>query len=178
MTTAINALMVPGLFNSGPAHWQTLWEKKHPEYRRVVQRDWETPDCTDWIRTLDQSIASVGPQIVFVAHSLGCATVAHWSAAFRHPILGALLVAPSDVEAPTYPPGTTGFSPMPSEKLPFRSIVVASKNDRYVTLDRARQFAAAWGSEFHDIGTAGHINTDAGFGEWPAGEKLLQQLCD
>jgi uncharacterized protein len=178
MTKTANVLIVPGLYNSGPAHWQTLWEKKHPEYLRVVQSEWETPNCTDWIQTLDQAIVRAGSPIVLIAHSLGCATVAHWSAAFKSPILGALLVAPSDVEAPSYPPGTTGFSPMPLAKLPFRSIVVASRNDQYVALDRARQFSAAWGSEFHDVGAAGHINTDSGFGEWPEGQRLLQRFLD
>lgn len=28
-------LNVPGLNNSGPAHWQTRWEQRYPWFRRV-----------------------------------------------------------------------------------------------------------------------------------------------
>ena len=38
------------------------------------------------------------------------------------------------------------------EQLPFRSIVVASNNDEYVTLAQARAYANAWGSEFVELG--------------------------
>ena len=76
-------LILPGLYNSGPEHWQSHWERAHPEFRRV-------------------------------------------------------LVAPSDTEAPRYPEGPEGFKPMPRNRLPFPSIVVASTDDPYVTLERAR----------------------------------------
>jgi hypothetical protein len=42
---------------------------------------------------------------------------------------------------------------------------------------RARQFAAAWGARFVDIGNAGHINGESKLGDWPVGEKLLAELC-
>jgi uncharacterized protein len=85
-------------------------------------------------------------------------------------------VAPSDPEAKSYPEGPTGFAPMPRNRLGFPSIVVASRNDRYVTLARAREFADAWGSRFVDIGDAGHINTESGLGDWPYGLALLEEL--
>jgi predicted alpha/beta hydrolase family esterase len=42
--------------------------------------------------------------------------------------------------------------------------------------DTARALAAAWGSRFVLLEKAGHINADAGFGPWPAGERLLAEL--
>jgi predicted alpha/beta hydrolase family esterase len=45
-----------------------------------------------------------------------------------------------------------------------------------VTPPRARQFAQAWGADYVEIGDAGHINGDAGYGPWPEGEQLLQDL--
>ena len=65
---------------------------------------------------------------------------------------------------------------MPLQPLPFPSIVVASRDDRYVTMARAREFATAWGSELVDLGDAGHINSASGLGGWPAGYGLLQRL--
>lgn len=171
-----SVLLVPGLWNSGPQHWQTLWQARHPEYTRVMQRDWEQPVCSEWTARLDEYVTqTVGP-VVVVSHSLGCATVAHWAARYGRVIRGALLVAPSDVEAPNYPAAPQGFTPMPLKPLGFPSVVVASSNDVYISLDRAQEFARAWGSRLVNIGDAGHINGDAGYGEWPEGERILAEM--
>ena len=34
-------LLVPGLWNSGPEHWQSYWERERTDCRRVLQKDWE-----------------------------------------------------------------------------------------------------------------------------------------
>ena len=175
-----NVLTLAGLWNSGPQHWQSLWEHRHPAWQRVAHRDWTNPDCHEWVAELDAAIAAseAGPPVL-VAHSLACVMVAHWAGSGSAlKIAGALLVAPSDVEAPSYPLEPTGFGPMPLQQLPFPSIVVASANDPYVTLKRARAFAAAWGSSFVEIGDAGHINAASGYGAWPQGEQLLRAFCE
>jgi predicted alpha/beta hydrolase family esterase len=41
---------------------------------------------------------------------------------------------------------------------------------------RARFFARAWGARFVNAGPCRHINIAAGFGPWPAGEKILDEL--
>jgi hypothetical protein len=87
-----------------------------------------------------------------------------------------LLVAPSDTEADSYPPGTTGFTPMSTQRLPFPTIMVASTNDPYVTPERAKAFGQAWGSEVVWIENAGHINGQSGYGPWPEGVELLFKL--
>ena len=169
-------LILPGLFNSGPQHWQTHWEQEYG-FIRIRQQDWETPVCEDWITTLDNVITQYPvEQVILVGHSLACCTIAHWANRFNRVIKGALLVGPSDVEAPSYPPGTTGFQPMPLNKLPFRAVTVASTDDEYVTIERAQQFANAWGSKLVNIGNRGHINSASNLGNWPEGFVLLQQL--
>ena len=169
--------IVPGLANSGPGHWQTLFEQQDPSFTRIQQREWDAPDCAEWVATLHQALRGEDlSAVVLVAHSLGCATIAHWAARYGLPVRGALLVAPSDVETSefaTFP--TTGFSPMPVQRLPFASKVVASANDKWMTFARAQHFAAAWGSELVDLGMAGHINPASGFGEWPVGRALLKE---
>jgi predicted alpha/beta hydrolase family esterase len=171
-----NVLILPGLYNSGPDHWQTRWEAMHPEFGRVEQTDWETPRCDDWVASLDAAVDEHGADVVLVGHSLACTLVAHWATRTAKRVRGALLVAPSDVEGDNYPPGTQGFRPVPLVRLAFRTIVVASADDIYVSLDRARGFAEAWGSKFVNIGAAGHINTASGLGDWPQGFELLQSL--
>ncbi|MBX7184997.1 MAG: alpha/beta hydrolase [Vicinamibacteria bacterium] len=176
--TETPVLILPGLYDSGPEHWQTLWERTNPGFHRVVQREWARPECAEWVATLDAAIAR-HEGAVLVAHSSACALVAHWAAS--HPagrVRGALLVAPSDPEAPAYPKGPTGFSPMPLVRLGFPSIVVMSANDVYVTPERGTAFARAWGSTLLTIGDAGHINAQSGHGHWPAGLELLRRLRD
>jgi predicted alpha/beta hydrolase family esterase len=169
--------ILPGLGNSGEQHWQTLWEKRFPSFTRINQRNWDTPVCNDWIDQIQKTIAPFkSEEVILVAHSLACCTVAFWSLKFKQKIKGALLVAPSDTEADTYPPGTTGFKPMPLHKLTFKSIVVASSDDYYVRLEKARTLAKGWGSEFVDVGDAGHINASSSLGEWTYGLELLQKL--
>jgi predicted alpha/beta hydrolase family esterase len=170
-------LILPGLHTSGPEHWQSYWEREHPNFQRVEQRDWDTPERREWVETLDQAITAEPSPVVLVAHSLACCLVAHWAAAHSGPVQGALLVAPSDVEAAGFPEGTTGFAPMPMSPLPFPSIVVASTDDEYLTVARAERFAAAWGSRLEVAGALGHINSASGLSSWPAGFALLCELA-
>ncbi len=178
--TQPSLVIIPGFNGSGTDHWQTVWEAKRERAVRVEQARWHDPDPDSWTAALSASIAAVTGPVILIAHSLGCATVAHWAgrvdAALVDRIAGALLVAPCDVERPGLPAAITRFAPMPRPVLPFRSTVVASSNDTFANLDRARDFAAAWGSAFVDAGPLGHINTASGLGDWPYGEVLLDTL--
>lgn len=85
-----------------------------------------------------------------------------------------MLVAPSDLEAPQYNFPATGFIPIPLDKIHFKTIVVASADDIWVSLDRAAFFAEKWGSEFINIGNAGHINAASGHTNWNEGMSILK----
>jgi predicted alpha/beta hydrolase family esterase len=176
MSTPI-ILLIPGLGNSGPHHWQTLWAQKYPKAQRVIQRDWDNPVLTEWVNTLDAHIAACQEPVVLVAHSLSCALVAQWVQTFGKQVYGALLVSPADVDSAAHTPAEAHvFSPMPLLPFTFPSIVVASSNDPYAELARAEHFAHCWGSRFVNAGEAGHINAASGHGEWLAGETLLAEL--
>ncbi|MFT3936123.1 MAG: alpha/beta hydrolase [Chitinophagaceae bacterium] len=168
--------ILPGLNNSGPEHWQTYWEQRY-NMTRIQQRDWDAPVEEEWTETIEKALQNTPlDKVVLIAHSLACCTVVKWAERYQHTIKGALLVGPSDTEAPSYPPGTTGFTPMPLYRLSFPSIVVASSNDFYVSMERARFFANNWGSKFVEAGALGHINASSGIGDWPQGYTILQTL--
>jgi predicted alpha/beta hydrolase family esterase len=174
-------VIIPGLGDSGPEHWQTKWVALLPRCTRVVQADWDRPDRELWLQALRQAIEAAGSPVVLVAHSLACALVAHagrrWPALIGRAVRGALLVAPADVDSPAHtPPETRGFAPIPLARLPFASKVVASADDPYVAFGRARAFAAAWGANLVDAGAAGHINAASGLGDWPDGRRALADL--
>lgn len=163
-------LIIPGLHSSGPDHWQTWFEEHIPGTVRVVQRDWADPNLPDWSSRVRRDINRTPGRLFLVAHSFGVLAAVQAAADRPERIAGALLVAPAD-------PRKFGIEAyLPIHELPFRSVVVGSTNDPWMTLTRAAHWADTWGSDFVNLGDAGHINVDAGFGPWPEGLALLERL--
>ena len=180
MTDALT-LTLPGWQGSGPGHWQSLWEAAHG-YQRVEQHDWLRPLRGDWSARLEEVLLDTaaggrGPAVL-VAHSLGCMLVAAWAAHSRNTqrVKAALLVAPPDVERADLREVLPGWSAVPLQALPFPAVVLASSNDPFCDLVRAKAFASAWGANFMDVGPCGHINADSGLGDWPQAHDQLQRL--
>jgi predicted alpha/beta hydrolase family esterase len=170
-------LILPGWQSSGPVHWQSRWEALYGDVR-VEQHDWMRPLRGDWIARLeDVLLAQSGPSIL-VAHSLGCLLTAAWASHSRntHLVTAALLVAPGDPEREELQGVLKSWTPVPLNRLPFRSILLGSQNDPYCSFARAQQFADAWGSELVDFGAGGHLNAESGLGDWPAGRAQLKRL--
>ena len=170
----IHILTIPGIGNSGAAHWQTLWEAKYPGVTRVVQRDWDNPVCDEWAEVIEAAVGQSGAETVLVAHSLACLVVAHWAASTALPIRGLMLVALPDPMGPNFPPEAQGFLPVSKNRFPFPSIVVQSSDDPYGNLEFTRTCVTAWGTRIVNIGAAGHINASSGLGAWDQGFALLQ----
>lgn len=170
-TADCDIIVVPGYTNSGPDHWQSRWQRKLSTARRVEQDDWEAPAKDAWVSRLVETVAACRGPAVLLAHSLGVVTVAHAAPLLpRDVVRGAFLVAPADVEDDERAPAVVrAFAPIPSDPLPFPSLLVASRSDPYCAYERAEDFAFTWGSALLDAGDAGHINTESGFGPWPEG---------
>jgi predicted alpha/beta hydrolase family esterase len=170
-------LLVPGIYNSGSRHWQSLWEQHDPAFVRVKFDDWDNPRRERWVETLESTLRELGPTTVVVAHSLGCLAVAHWaSSSLRAPIHAAFLACVPDPLGPNFPGDAQGFAPLPLENFGFRSLIVASEDDPYSTSDHVRRCAAAWGSQVINVGAKGHINADSNLGAWAEGRDLLKPL--
>ncbi len=171
--------MVPGWSGSGPDHWQTRWAQKLSTAHTIEQENWVTAEKAAWTATILKAVAEATRPVVLVAHSLGVITVAHAAHELGDgKVLGAFLVAPADVEnaeawpvtrGETFAKDASGFHPIPSQKLPFQTVVVGSRTDPYCTYKRAQQLAGQWGASFTDAGEAGHINVASGHGPWPEG---------
>lgn len=170
-------LILPGIGNSGPDHWQSIWQNMYPGFTRVPQRDWAHPVCDEWVVSLENTVQHLGRHVVLVAHSLGCALLAHWAATTQCEIKAALIVAPPDPTGPSFPSQAIGFSPLPMQIFPFPSILVASSNDPYGDIHFARSAASAWGSHFINVGPLGHINAKSGLGGWQEGFALYKELA-
>ncbi len=116
--------------------------------------------------------------IVLVAHSLGNHLVAAWASASRYSsaIRGALMVAPPDVTQSDLPPDLHNWRTPILQPLPFPATCVVSSNDPFCSPAAGQAMAAAWGARRVDAGPVGHLNSDSGLGDWPAGLALLQEL--
>ena len=173
-------LLIPGLNDSGPDHWQTRWEQSLPRAARVELGMWDDPHRNTWVNQLNLAIHRAERPVILVAHSLGCITVAWWNEYERPgadgPVVGALLVAPPDVDRPGLDPRLARFGACPRSELPFPSILAASRNDPHCAIRPAIALARDWGSRFADVGEVGHINAQSGLGEWAEGRRLLDQL--
>jgi uncharacterized protein len=166
-------LTVPGIGNSGPHHWQTLWEQTHAGVTRVQQHDWERPRCGDWVAAIDAAVAACAEPPVIVAHSLGCLALLHWGAVSSAAAV-LVLVAVPDPGGPSFPPAAEGFQPLPRTARGRRVLVVTSRDDPYADEAWAAALAADLGADRWDLGAAGHVNADSGLGAWPAGWARVQ----
>lgn len=165
-------IIVPGLHDSGPGHWQTRWHRAHPEFDRVRQDDWANPHLPRWSARLDQVRASDPRPALIVAHSFGCLAAVHSIARNARGVAGAFLVAPADPDKF----GVAGL--LPATSLARPSLLIGSRDDPWMRADQAGWWARRWGSGFIDAGALGHINADSGLGDWPIGFDWLQLLYE
>jgi len=185
-TNSPTVVIVPGLRDHMPEHWQTrLAERLHKQGRAVCivpQIEQGTLLRSAWVANLERSVSGIEGPLILVAHSMGCPILIHWAHETMREVRGALLAAPVDLDMPL-PAGNSdpqtwrnGWTPVPRRRLPFPSIVVASRNDPMGKFERIRVLALAWGSQFLDGGEIGHLSPAEGYGVWPLAEELLQQL--
>lgn len=164
---AARLLILPGLHDSGPGHWQSWLEQLSPGALRVRQADWARPDLTAWSARIDATLAAEPPgHWLAVAHSFGCLALAeHLGRRSDSPIVAALLVAPAD-------PVKFGVAGrLQGRALPLPSVVVGSGNDPWMRAEQAQRWARGWGSHWIHLGDAGHINAEAGFARLPLARR-------
>ena len=189
MNTAMtpSVLIVPGLRDHVPEHWQTLLQEQLQDVGMKVacvpRRAHDKLSLALWVDAIEQSLAQMTAPVILAAHSGGVMMVVHWAQSSSRPIHGALLAAPADLERPL-PPGypteddlaQNGWLPIPRKRLTFPSIVAASTNDPLADHDRVLELADCWGSRVVELGEVGHLNPASGFGPWPQAEPLLREL--
>lgn len=180
-------VIVPGFRDHMPEHWQSLLAERLQQQGRAVrivpQIDHDKRLRSARVANLERVVSSIAGPVILVGHSVGCLITVHWAQETKHVVQGVLLAGPTDYESPL-PAGyadpqtlaTEGWTPIPRRRLPFPSIVVASRNDPLGKFERIRELAQAWGSRFIDAGEVGHLGPADGFGPWPLAEELIRQL--
>jgi len=168
--------IIPGYQNSLGKHWQSIWEHKF-HFEKIQQNDWNYPICQEWIDNIQSYIKQQNSSdIILVGHSLGCIAIVNWAKQTSLKIKGALLVALPEPKNSMFPKQAIGFDKINNSRLNFKSILVASTDDPYSSIEHAKKFANLWGSEFINIGDKGHINMDSNLGDWQEGIHLINTL--
>lgn len=187
---ATTVLIVPGLRDAVPTHWQTHLQARLQAQGRPVAAvpplGRQDLDCATKVAAIDAALAATTGPVVLVAHSGGCVMLAHWAqqSAQVHRVVGALLATPPDFDQ-ALPEGypslaeldAGGWLPVPRQLLPFPSLVATSDNDPLARLDRVLALARDWGSAVVHLGAVGHLNPASGFGPWPEAEALILSLA-
>jgi predicted alpha/beta hydrolase family esterase len=176
-------LIVPGLRDHVAEHWQTVLATRLRRVRSVPPQGRTDLSCSARSAAIEHEAQAVEGPLLVVAHSGGVVMLAHWAQRTRRPVLGALLATPPDFERPMpegYPTlaelEASGWLPVPRRRLPFPSLVAASRNDPLGAYDRVAGLARDWGSRLVDLGEVGHLNPASGFGEWPMAERLIAEI--
>lgn len=176
-------VIIPGIDGSDERHWQSLWEDRWGASAvRIAPASWSMPDLTDWgaaVQDAYETASRRDSQVALVAHSIGCWAAAHWLGQARPDGVAAFLVAPPDLQGPAFPSAAAAtFLGLSARPLPCRSLLVASDDDPYCDPTVSASFAHGWQARSHLMEGRGHINSDSGLGDWPAGRELLRGLID
>lgn len=167
---AVRVLIVPGMRDSGEAHWQTWLQHHYRSAVRVRQHDWNVPDVERWADRVEAALAGEprGPWVA-VAHSFGCLALVHAMSRGVPGIAAAVLVAPAD------PIRFGAADDLACQPLPVASTLVASRTDPWMPFETAVAWSRIWGSQVVDLGNAGHVNVASGHGPWPLGKQLVER---
>jgi len=167
----LDFVLVPGFKDSGPEHWQSYWQRRLPAFQRITQKRWDEPDIEHWVHAITRMLGAGGRPAVLIGHSLGALASACVASDGHKRIAGLMLVAPAE------PQRFEAEGRVPERSLGVPTLVAASEDDKVMSIQRARHWAGVWGADLVDLGEAGHINAEAGFGPWPHGLRLLADLA-
>lgn len=183
MTGAPTVLIVPGLRDDAPGHWQSLLAQRLPGVAAVPPMGREDLDCARRVAAIEAAAQAVSGPLIAVAHSGGCIMLAHWLRGTKRRLAGALMATPPDFESPM-PEGfptieqldAGGWLPVPRAPLPCPALAAVSRNDPLGSYERVTALAADWGARVVDLGEVGHLNPASGYGDWPMADRLIAEL--
>ncbi|MDX6639832.1 MAG: serine hydrolase [Solirubrobacteraceae bacterium] len=172
-------LILHGWQGSGPGHWQTWLAERLAAAGETVRYpdlpDPDEPDASQWADSIHAELEALTGERTVVCHSLACLLWAREAARIAEsgPVDRLLLVAPPCPVTPI--PGVHALYPTPLDPAAMAASarearVVGSDRDPYCPAGPERSFARPLELPIDILEGAGHINTDAGYGPWPAVE--------
>lgn len=154
------------------------WLKKELETQdcRVIIPDFphaDHPTLDEWLDHFRQYERQLDERTIFVGHSLGSAFALRLLERMRQPIHACILTAPVwGVMGNDFDPIMKTFTKQPYDwpvirRNARRFTVIHGDNDPYIRLSLAEELARNLGTTVEIIPSGGHLNTTAGFAEFP-----------
>ncbi|QQG29859.1 alpha/beta hydrolase [Pectobacterium carotovorum] len=168
----LTMVLVPGLRDSDDEHWQSHWERRFPHWHRIRQREWYQADLDRWVLAIRRELSVCTQPVILIGHSFGALASCHVVQQGQEGIVGVMLVAPAE------PMRFEIDDRIQAAPLSVPTLTFASHNDPLMSFTRAQYWAHAWNSELIDVGEAGHINAEAGFGPWEYGLTRLAEFSE
>lgn len=180
---SIRILSVPGYKGSGERHWQTWLEPQLNNCQRIDTIDWNRPILHNWSKEIIKVIDSCSEKVLLIAHSFGCLASVLATEQRRHKVAGVILVAPADPErfglfGYKESEATASLASFMPENLNVPGILIASRNDPWMSFKHGWAWSKRWGLTFVDAGLSGHINVESGHGPWPLIRYITDSLLD
>ena len=160
----LDLIFIPEKGLPEPSHWLARWGQKLSSARFAVAEGEAL--SAEGLVFMAQRAAK---PIFFIAYSLGAVALAKAAPELKAlDVRGAILVAPPSPRAlETLDGGRwTGAA---REKLPFETVLVASRTDPWARYEESEALAADWGANLIDAGEAGRLDSASGHGPWPEG---------
>jgi predicted alpha/beta hydrolase family esterase len=165
-------LLVPGFPEGASGDWMKPWENQRPDCQRLDLGTWDKPHRNTWVNKLNLAIHRAERPVILVAHDIGCLAAVWWAEYerpdFGDPVIGALLVAPPDVDRPRSDTRHARYGASPRAAQPIPAFVVADRRAPQSRLVTTTQLASDWDSLF----TLDEIDADG----WESGQYLLTRL--
>jgi len=154
------------------------WLKKELEAQdyRVIVPDFphaERPALAEWLEHFRAYEDLVDDRTIFVGHSLGGALALRLLERAKKPIRACILVASVwGIMGNDFDPVMNTFTKQPYDWPVIRGnarnfMVIHGDNDPYIRLSLAEELARNLGTTVETISGGGHLNTTAGFAEFP-----------
>jgi len=165
-------LIVPRIGGPDQGDWPSRWAAKLSTARFVMACGGQARTAEAWREAIHKAAREATRPALFVGHGVGAAAIAQAAQALAvADVRGAFLVAPPDEAGLRRAAGEDWR--LPRLRLPWPSLVIASRNDPDGACDAVAALAADWGAEMIDAGFAGGLDAASGHGPWPEGLMRL-----
>jgi len=179
MPAKYQVIILHGAYGNSQENWFPWLERKLiQEGIDAVTPNFPTPQnqsVESWVEILNNSITVELSNLALVGHSASCALMLTWLETINIPIKAMFLVSSfiQNLGIPEFDKINEVFYKGPFKWGKIKNNcstfhVFHSDNDPYVPLTRGEEIAKNLGVELQIIHNAGHINSEAGFKEFPS----------
>ena len=143
----------------------------------------EGQNVSAWLKVLDETAQPLGSETTLVGHSLGCALLLRALERPGDPVEASVFVSGfiGELDNPDFDPLNAPFFVEPFDWDAIRSragrvLVFAGDDDPYVPLSKGADLAQRLDAELTVIPAGGHLNTSAGYREFPRLWDAIQDV--